>query len=239
MPSTGSNKLEDLWRSRGTHRLTPYGGVTDKGGVVTATATGGVVTLSHTAAAILLDALPFSVPAGTIATPVLPNGLNLIKLFIKPVRKTLAVTSLPATGVIDRTVMLVNPADVEGNYQYLNDIYIYTATGWQVRDKFVKANLDPNKPYVPENYLVGRSADFRNLPFNEIVGASASLQDEPDILYPANVGLPLTSPGMGPSFARFSSGFLLAEVAVLLTAGAIATPATDLKIVRPTHVDLI
>lgn len=239
MPSTGSNKLEDIWKSRGTHRLTPYGGVNNKGGVVTVTAAAGVVTAAYTQADVTLDSLGFNLAAGSLVSPVLPNGLNRLLLYVVPTRNTPAVATLPAVGAIDDTAMLVSAADVDNNYEYLQSLYLYTATGWQVRDKFVKTNLDPNKPYIPEDSLVQGSSDFRHLPFNEIVGAATAWKDEASVLYPANVGTPVTIPGMGPSFARFASGFLLAEILVNLTAGAIAVPATDVKIVRPRHVDLI
>jgi hypothetical protein len=185
-----------------------------------------------------LDALPFALASGSVATPALPDGLNSIELFVRPVRETLAVTTLPPTGVVGETVMLVTQADLDENYQFLQGLYVYTSTGWQLRDKVAKANLDPNLPYMPEDSLVSASSDFRHLPFNKIVGASAAVGDEPSILYPANVGTPVTMPGMGPSFARFASGFKLAEVMVKLTAGAIANAATDVKIVRTSHVDL-
>ena len=88
MASTGSNKLEDLFRSRGTGRLTPLCGVVGgNGGVVTATATGGVVTINYTAASVLLDSLLYSITAGSLATPALQDGANEINVYVTPTCK--------------------------------------------------------------------------------------------------------------------------------------------------------
>lgn len=237
MSSTGSNQLTDVFKLRGTTRLTPLGGVTDGGGIVTAAATGGIVTLTATAAKVLIDALPFTVAAGSASTLALPNGTHTLKLFVNPVREVLAVSALPATGTVGQQVMLVTPA---GEFEdYLQDVYIYTATGWMLRDASIPANLDPNAPYVHPTWTVPNSSDFRHLPFNKVTGAALSVSDEKQIIWAPHRGQPVSLPSIQGSYARFSAGFAIANVRVTLTGGAIAAPATDLFISRPNSVDLI
>ena len=84
MSSTGSNKIEDVFKARGTYRLTPLSGVSGGGAVVTATATGGIVTVSVTAAKILLDSSPFTFPLSPLATSVLPDGVSNFAVYINP-----------------------------------------------------------------------------------------------------------------------------------------------------------
>lgn len=238
MSSTGSNKLEDIFKSRGTYRLTPLSGIADRGGIVTATAAAGVVTLNVSASKVLIDSLPFSVAAGSLVTaPALADGINKLNVYIVPTRAVPFVLALPTSGTLGDLVMLVTPA---GKFdQYLSDIYVYNGVAWQTRDSFVSANIDPNKPYVPQNVFVPSSSDFRNLPFNQITGGVLAFGDEQAVLTLPNSGLPPSSVGMGPSYVRFSAGVLIAKVQVLLTGGAIATPATDVIVTRPQSVDLI
>lgn len=237
MSSTGSNQITDIFNPRGTMRLTPLSGVKDGGGVVTATAAAGVVTLAATASKVLLDALPFSVAAGSAVTAALPDGVHKLKLFINPVRKVLAVSTLPGTGTIGQEVMLVTRA---GDFEdYLQDIYTYTASGWLVRDAAIAANLDPNGPYIPQTWEVPTSSNFRHVAFNDIVGTSYSVADERQIIWAPQRGQLASLPSIEGSYARYSAGFAVAEVRVKLTAGAIAVPATDVTITRTKSVDLI
>lgn len=237
MSSTGSNQLTDVFKQRATTRLTPLGGVTDGGGIVTATATGGIVTLTATAAKVLIDALPFTLAAGSASTLALPNGTHTLKLFVNPIREVLAVAALPVTGTIGQQVILVTPA---GQFEdYAQDLYIYTAAGWVSRDTSYPTNLDPNAPYVHPLWSVPNSSDFRNLPFNKVTGAALSVSDEKQIMWAPHRGQPVSLPSIEGSYARFSAGFAIANVRVTLTGGTIATPATDLFISRPNSVDLI
>jgi hypothetical protein len=238
MASTGTNQVTDLFKMRGTHRLLPYGGVTDKGGIVTVTAAAGVLTFTNTAAKVLLDTIPFTLAAGsTVSSAALPDGTNLVKVYVNPVREVLAVLALPPTGTPNQEVMLVSPA---GDFDYFfQDIYRYVAGAWVLRDKALTMSLDPNGKYQPQTWEVGGSSDFRHLPFNKITGAVLAAKDEQQIIEPPNRGALPNHPGLGGSYMRFSAGFVLAEVKVTLTAGAIATPATDLIITRPREVDII
>lgn len=237
MSSTGSNQVTDIFNPRGTMRLTPLSGVKDGGGVVTVTAAAGVVTLACTASKVLLDSLPFNVAAGSAATAALPNGVHNLKLFINPIREVLAVSTLPGAGTIGQEVMLVTRA---GDFEdYLQDIYTYTATGWVLRDVAIAANLDPNGPYIPQTWEVSTSSNFRHVAFNKITGTAYSLTDERQIIWAPQRGMPVSLPSIEGSYARYSAGFAVADVRVKLTAGAIATPATDLTITRAKSVDLV
>lgn len=236
MSSTGSNKIEDVFKARGTYRLTPLSGVSGGGAVVTATATGGIVTVSVTAAKILLDSSPFTFPLSPLATSVLPDGVSNFAVYINPIRQVPAVTVLPTGGTTGDLVMLVSPT---GKYDsYLQDIYQYNGVSWVTRDSAIGANLDPNKPYAPLTLFTPGTSDFRNLPFNKITGGVLGFSDEPTVIYPINRGVPANLPGMGGEYARYSTGFTIAKVKVTLTGGAIANPVTDLIVTRPASVDL-
>jgi hypothetical protein len=239
MATTGSNRIEDAYKVRGTDRLLPLGGVTSGAAtcLTTATVAAGVATFSVSAAQILIDSLPFSLAAGTVSTAALPNGINNLKVYVSPIREVLAVTTLPAVGTPNQEVMLITPA---GDFDfYLQDIYRYVGTSWVLRDAASAADLDPNSVYVPETWAVPGSSDFRHLPFNKVVGSTLTLTEERPIMYPPYRGMPPHLPSMSGSYVRYSAAFAIADVKLILTAGAIANPTTDLVITRTKNLDLI
>lgn len=215
MASTGFNKLDDIFRQKGSTRLLPYGGVLSGVDIGAVTAAAGVVTIPVTAGKILLDVREFDITAGSVVSTALPNGLNKLEVYVRPVRKTPALTALPGTGVAGDTCFVV--VDADANNQYLDKAYVYQASAWVEKDLM----YEPNTDY------------FRNMPLSAITGGVFALSDEKAILYkPTAGGLPPEQTAMNgaPSFVRYPAGFKVATINVTLTAGAIATPATDLVI---------
>lgn len=232
MASTGFNKLEDIFRSKGTSRLAPYGGIVNGSAIGAITAAAGVVTVAVGAGSVVLDSRVFALAAGSLITPALPNGLNSFAIWVIPVRKTLALSALPNRGVEGDIVYLTTPADE--NTQYLNKIYVFRAA----KGGFVEKNEDVTSG--EKDAIFESNTDyFRNLPFSEITGSRLSFTDEKSILFSPNKGMPPELAIGPPSYARYASGFAIGKIDVTLTAGVIATPATDVVIHLNGHAKIL
>lgn len=233
MSSTGFVKLEDVFRQRASTRLTPYSVVLSGMAVGSITATAGVVTIPVASGTMLLDSHQFNFTAANLVTGTLPNGVNNLEVWVRPVRRTPAVSTLPGATTDGSYCFLTIPCDE--NTDYLDKIYVYRTgpAAWLEANEYVNygeksAIYAPNTPY------------YRNLPFSEITGGVLSLKDEKSILYKPSTGLPpeISPANFAASYARYASGFKLADVTVTLTGGAIATPATDLVVKRLRQADV-
>lgn len=234
MSSTGFNRLENIFRQRAANSLTPYGGVLSGMQLGTVTAATGVVTIPVTAGVMLLDTHQFNFTAASLVTAALPNGVNNVEVWVKPIRKVTTGATVPvAPGADGDYFFLTQPCNE--NIDYLDKIYVYrtASTAWIEANEYVNygergAIYAPNTPY------------FRNLAFSEITGGVLSATDERSVMYKPSVGLPpeISPSNFASSFARYAAGFKLADVKVTLTAGAIATPATDVVITRLRQADI-
>lgn len=233
MASTGTNKLEDAFRSKGTNRLAPYGGVISGAVVGAVTAAAGVVTIPVGAGEVLIDNNQYTLAAGSIVSAALPNGVNNLEAWVIPVRKSPDVAVLPTVGVEGDIVLLTSKAD--DNLNYLQEIYVYRAAlgGFVKKNEYATIG-EKDSIFAPNTDTWG------HLPYSEYAGAVLSASDEKGILYRPNTGLPAQlSPMRGaPSYARYAAGFKIADIKVTLTAGAIAVPATDLKVTRVKYANL-
>jgi hypothetical protein len=216
--STGFNHLEDIFKLKATTRLTPYSVVLSGATVGTVTAAAGVVTIPVASGTVLVDSHQFALSSGSVVTPALPDGVNVISVYVKPVRQVPSVSTLPGSGTEGAYVFLTT--SVDENTEYLQDIYVYRAAkgGWILANQYLNYG-EKDAIYAPNtNY-------FRSLPFSEITGTALSATDEKAILFAPSTGLPpeLSNPGYAPAYARYSAGFKIADVTATLASGALTS----------------